>query len=35
VDETNLAGLHYASKFDTSWGFLLELHGYGRDAATR
>jgi NTE family protein len=34
-DEPHLAKLDYASKFDTDWPFLLELRGYGREAANR
>lgn len=34
-DEPHLAGLDYASKSNTDWGFLLELRGYGREAAQR
>jgi NTE family protein len=34
-DEPQLARLDYASKFDTSWDFLRELHGWGREAANR
>lgn len=34
-DEPHLAMLDYASKFDTHWDFLRELHGYGRQAADR
>ena len=32
-DEPHLAGLDYASKFNTDRGFLQELRGYGRAAA--
>jgi NTE family protein len=34
-DEPHLAGLHYTSKFDTDWAFLLKLRDYGRAAAQR
>src|SRR5450759_77509 len=34
-DEPALADLSHASKSNTDWSFLLELHGYGRDAAKR
>jgi NTE family protein len=34
-DEPALADLSHASKGNTDWAFLLELRGYGRDAAKR
>ena len=34
-DEPALADLSHSSKSNTDWSFLLELRGYGRDAATR
>ena len=34
-DEPHLAALHYTSKFDTDWAFLLALRDYGRAAAQR
>ena len=34
-DEPHLAALHYTSKFDTDWAFLLQLRDYGRAAARR
>ena len=34
-DEPHLAALHYTSKFDTDWPFLVQLRDYGRAAAQR
>ena len=34
-DEPHLAHLDYASKFNTDWDFLRQLHRYGREAAGR